>query len=94
MEWNGDGYLLADCSSRTWTLLRDCMCKEDCHALFVEFKERKTICRAIMLVKKIAASLSAGLIYYLAKSVDVARDAQWGVEHKLIHIPPNLCVEG
>ena len=61
MGWNGGGYQLADCSSRTWTLLKDCMCREDCHALFVEFKERKTIFRDVMLVKEIAASLRVGL---------------------------------
>lgn len=31
------------CSSRTRVLLRDCMCREDCHALFVGFEERKTV---------------------------------------------------
>lgn len=59
--WNGEGYQLADCSSRAGTLLRDRTCREDCHVLFAEFKERKTIFRAVVLVKEIAASLRFGL---------------------------------
>jgi len=61
MGWNGNGYQLAECSSGTWILLRDCIYKEACQAPFVEFKERKTHFRAVMLGKEVAASLRVGL---------------------------------